>query len=81
MSHLDDLFEGYPEHLSVPQVAELLGIKVPTAYKWLRDGVIPGYRVGKAWVVLREEIKDAVLSGRNLPPDTDDEADVGPSLS
>lgn len=79
MSHLDDLFEAYPEHLSVPQVAEVLGIKVPTAYKWLRDGVIPGYRVGKAWLVLRDEVKDAVRSGRNLALDADHEADVGPS--
>lgn len=67
MSHLDDLFEGYPEQLTVSELAEILRIRVPTAYKWLREGTIPAYKVGSAWVILRDEVKDTVASGRNLP--------------
>jgi len=67
MSHLDDLFEGYPTQLTVLQLTEILGIRRTTAYKWLRDGTIPAYRVGSAWVILRDEVKDCVASGRNLP--------------
>jgi excisionase family DNA binding protein len=69
MSHLDDLFAGYPTHLSVVQLTELLGIQRSTAYKWLSDGTIPAYRVGSTWVILRDEVKDRVSSGRNLPPE------------
>lgn len=67
MSHLDDLFEDFPEHLSVQQVSDVLGIKRATTYKWLNDGTIPAYRVGSAWVILRDEVKDAIASGRNMP--------------
>ena len=69
MSHLDDLFADYPEHLSVQQVCDLLGIKRATAYKWLKAGTIPAYQVGTAWVILRDEVKELIASGRNLPRD------------
>ncbi len=66
MSHLDELFAGYPEHLSVQELTELLGVKKSTIYSWLQQGTIPAYRVGGSWVVLREEVKDLMRSGRNL---------------
>lgn len=69
VSHLDDLFAGYPKHLSVVQLTEILGIQRSTAYKWLGDGTIPAYRVGSTWVILRDEVKDRVASGRNLAPE------------
>ncbi len=66
MSHLDDLFSAYPEHLSVPQVSEILGVQRSTVYKWLKEGTIPAYQVGTTWVILRDEVKEIVASGRNL---------------
>ena len=69
-SRLDELFDRYPEHLSVPQLAELLGVKRTTAYKWLQTGVVPAYKLGGAWVILRDEVRDLLKSGRNMPPDT-----------
>jgi excisionase family DNA binding protein len=68
MSRLDDLFADYPPHLTVTQVSEVLGIGRATTYTWLNAGTIPAYRVGSAWVILRDELKDAIASGRNLPP-------------
>ena len=67
MSQLDDLFADYPEQLSIAQLMEVLRIQRSTAYKWLREGVIPAYRVGTSWVILRDEVKDAVAAGRNSP--------------
>lgn len=67
VSRLDDLFGRYPEHLTVDQLAELLGIKPQTAYKWLQSGLVPGYKVGKAWVILRDEVRDHLAAGRNVP--------------
>ena len=69
MTYLDDLFAPYNEHLTVAELAEVLGIRVPTAYKWLKDGTVPGYKIGSAWVILRDEVKDRVLEGSNIPRD------------
>lgn len=75
MSRLDDLFADLPASMSVTQTAEILGIRRSTAYKWLNDGTIPAYRVGSTWVILRDELKDLIASGRNLsredPPHED----------
>jgi excisionase family DNA binding protein len=65
---LDELFGRYPEHLSVPQLADVLGVRPSTAYKLLQTGIVPGYKVGGAWIILRDEVRDLVASGRNLPP-------------
>lgn len=64
---LDDVFADYPVHLSVGQLAELLGIQKSTAYKWLNQGRIPAYKIGGAWVILRDEVKDALISSRHAP--------------
>ena len=77
MSHLDALFEGLPERLDVNQVAALLGVSPKGVYRWLKDGVIPGYQLGRTWMILRDELKDAIASGSNegkLPVTEDDEA-------
>jgi excisionase family DNA binding protein len=72
-SRLDELFDRYPEHLTVVQLAEVLGVKRTTAYKWLQTGVVPAYKLGGAWVILRDEVRDLLASGRNMPPDTTQE--------
>lgn len=67
--HLDELFAPYPAHLTVRQLAEVLGIERSTAYNWLNQGRIPAYRIGNHWVILRDEVKAFVAEGHNLPPD------------
>lgn len=62
---LDALFEGRRETLSAPEVAELLGMTKQGVYHWLRDGVIPGYKLGSQWFILREELKAALREGAN----------------
>ena len=71
MSRLDDLFADYPARLSVTQVSEILGIGRATTYTWLNEGKIPGFKVHGAWVILRDELKDLIASGRNLAPPND----------
>jgi excisionase family DNA binding protein len=68
-SRLDELFDGYPEQLSVPQLADVLGIKRTTAYRWLQAGIVPAYKVGGAWVILRDEVRDMLASSRWEPKD------------
>ena|SRR6478735_4389022 len=66
---LDALFAGRPETLSVEEVAELFNISKQNAYAWLRDGVIPGYKLGATWRVIRDELKDTMRRGANVPRD------------
>lgn len=70
VSRLDELFAPYPEHLTVEQLAFVLGVTKQTAYHWLQAGLVPGYRVGRAWVILRDEVRDHLAAGRNVPPAT-----------
>jgi len=75
VSRLDDLFAPYPEHLSVEQLAQLLGVTRLTTYRWLQRGVVPGYKMGdRAWLILRDEVRDHLAAKRNpytvdQPPD------------
>jgi len=64
---LDALFEGLRPTLTAPEVAELLGMTKQGVYNWLRDGTIPGYKLGSTWFVLRDELKEALRRGANAP--------------
>lgn len=64
---LDRLFEGHREMLSAPEVAELLGMTKQGVYNWLREGVIPGYKLGTSWFISRDELKEALRRGANGP--------------
>ena len=64
-TELDALFEGRSPTLSVQDVAQLFNLTKPGVYKWLRDGVIPGYKLGSTWFILRDELKTQLEAGSN----------------
>ena len=64
-SGLDALFEGRPATLSVQDVADIFNVSKPGVYKWLKDGVIPGYKLGVTWFILRDELKEQLQAGTN----------------
>ena len=64
-SGLDALFRDRKETLTVPEVAEMLNVTKPGVYKWLKEGVIPGYKLGSTWFILRDELKEALDAGAN----------------
>lgn len=74
---LDNLFAKRAEILSVQEVAQLLGMNKAGVYKWLREGVIPGYHRGHSWFIVRDELKEWIRQGSNQPgqPDVTDPAD------
>src|SRR4051812_48506566 len=76
MSRLDELFDGLPMRLDVQDVSKLLGVSTKGVYRWIYDGVIPAYKLGATWLILRDELKDAMAQGSNLAthftPDPDD---------
>jgi excisionase family DNA binding protein len=67
VSHLDKFFENLPERLDVKEVAELLGVSIQGVYTWLRNGTVPGYQIGRSWVILRDELKEVLEAGRGGP--------------
>ena len=65
-SRLDELFDGLPKRLGVQEVAELLDMTTQGVYKWIHSGTIPAYKLGASWIILRDELRDAIASGSNL---------------
>lgn len=65
-SRLDELFEDLPLRLDIGQVAELFGMSTQGVYKWVRTGVVPGYKIGDKWVILRDELRDTLAAGSNI---------------
>lgn len=72
MSNVDDLFKGYPRHLSVSELMDVLDISRPTAYRWLQEGKVPAYLRNGTWVILRDDVRDWLKEGRNDPPPDSD---------
>ncbi len=64
-SRLDELFEGLPPRLDARQVAELLAMSPKGVYGWIKRGEIPAYQVAGTWVILRDELRDAIAAGSN----------------
>ena len=44
--------------LTVPQAAEQLQVSERTVYEWLRDGKLPGRKIGKMWRLSADAIND-----------------------
>jgi excisionase family DNA binding protein len=46
------------ELLGAEDVAELIGVKETTVYKWCKEGKLPCLKVGKHWRIRREALED-----------------------
>ena len=66
--YLEVLFSAYPIHLSVTNLAEVLGVTQKTAYDYLQSGEIPAYRIGSRWVILRDEVRDFLAESSIFTP-------------
>lgn len=49
--------------LSVAEIAEYLGIKRDTVYKWIDRKTMPAHKVGRLWKFRREEVDSWVREG------------------
>lgn len=49
----------------VNEVAEYLRVPVPTIYKLLQEGRLPGFKVGKHWRIRRADIEKYVTKSQN----------------
>src|SRR5215218_9870889 len=46
------------ELLAATDIAEMVGIKETTVYKWCKEGKLPCLKVGKHWRIRREALED-----------------------
>lgn len=49
--------DGLPMLMTVPELAEYLGIGRNRAYELLRKNVIKGFRIGTVWKVSKEAVE------------------------
>jgi excisionase family DNA binding protein len=42
--------------MTVPELAERVGVDVSTAYRYLRAGTLPGVQAGSSWLIDRERV-------------------------
>ncbi|AMV35263.1 Helix-turn-helix domain protein [Pirellula sp. SH-Sr6A] len=54
--------------LSVEEIADYLGIKRDTVYKWIDRKKMPAHKVGSLWKFKRNEVDDWVRSGGAAEP-------------
>lgn len=57
-----------PQTLTVRQTAAVFGLRQRTAYKYIRRGLIPSFRMGTRILVLRDVVDTLLDSGRFAPP-------------
>ncbi|MFN8185201.1 MAG: helix-turn-helix domain-containing protein [Candidatus Nanopelagicales bacterium] len=66
MSHLDGMLGDLPPMLRVSQVAKVLGKSNQGVLRWINTGVLPAYKLGDTWFILRDDLRDAMSAGGNL---------------
>ncbi len=44
-------------YISVPQAARELSVHQETVRRWLRQGVLPGCKVGTLWFIARQDLQ------------------------
>ncbi|MBC8554079.1 MAG: helix-turn-helix domain-containing protein [Candidatus Brocadiales bacterium] len=54
---------GSDRWLSVEEIANHLGVKKETIYKWLSQNRIPAHKVGRLWKFRKFEVDEWVTTG------------------
>ena len=49
--------------LSVDQIADHLGIKRDTVYRWIDERQMPGHKIGRLWKFNKQEVDEWVRGG------------------
>lgn len=66
----EDYWAQYPDTLTTSDVAKIISIGTPAVRARLRDGTIPGHRIGDSWIIFKPEIRawlNATSNSRREP--------------
>lgn len=75
MSRFDEMFSELPNLLRVSHVAQLLGKTSQGVLRWINTGVLPAYKLGDTWFILRDDLRDAMAAGGSLDAPQDSPRD------
>lgn len=65
---LDERFADSPDFLTPDDVAEFLVMSKAGVYRWLKDGTLPAYRLGKVWRIPLVDFKEWLRASSNTAP-------------
>jgi len=68
---LDEATMTEDRWLSVMEIAEYLGVRRETVYKWLERKDMPAHKVGRLWKFKRDEVDRWVRGGKAAIADSD----------
>lgn len=46
------------------EASEYLGVHEMTIYRWLKRGVIPGFKIGGRWRIHKEKLDELLTTGK-----------------
>jgi len=52
--------------MSTQQISQYLGVHEMTVYRWLKKGILPGFKVGGRWRSKRDVLDKFLMSGMNI---------------
>lgn len=62
------LLADYPPMMTVKDVAAALNQRALTINGWLKNGTLPGMKIGKTWRISREQLAEWVANRSNDAP-------------
>lgn len=65
----DEMFNDYPDILSVDQLQEMLCIGPVLAYNLVKKGVIPAMKIGREYKIPKAQVINYILKGCDIKDD------------
>lgn len=58
--------EGRSPMMSTQEISKYLGVHEMTVYRWLKKGVLPGFKVGGRWRSKKDVLDTFLMNGLNV---------------
>ena len=58
--------EGRSPMMSTQEISKYLGVHEMTVYRWLKKGVLPGFKVGGRWRSKKDVLDSFLMNGLNV---------------
>lgn len=61
---LDQALSRFAPLLTSRDLQKIFGVGEKPVYRFLDEGMVPAYRLGRRWFILRDQLRDAIAAGR-----------------